>query len=1305
MEDLVKSLSEWLKHLGLIQACLMGTGVLIGLFVLWNWLKRPSIADVVKIEAARGAARGLCAWVSSCGGRLFKALKYLFTRREWRYEQPWMLLLGELSSGKTSLLRSVSSSIRQTPPARVVDLQAHGTEWFFFRKGVLIDPEGKYSAAGEGSANACHWDRCLDEIKALRPERPLDGLVLCLSARTLMMDGLEVREALAAGIYHQLARLQERIEFMLPLTVVVTQCDCVDGFDAFWHSQNKTRRLELFGYSAPSQAQSYAPADWADEAFNVLGERLRALQIEAAASKDKVENTDGFFLFPNHFERLHIPLRGVLEIVFRASAWQAGYLFRGLFFTGSPEALGELREGPREDVAFVDALLSARVLAEPGLARPTRNGIFSRNKLIRGVQFGAIVLILGLFVALFFTAHRVAEQVEALVSAQIQLQRTTPQAVRSGDCLQEESVYPLLTEVSRIDHNTFYWALPASWLDRRVIKLSNADIENHAINKVLIPSLACLLEKRARELSTTRLRLPVDGEEGAFTASRALLAERLDGVIELEDNIARFDRLVLHGDELERAEILSDLAGLSKYLFDAELPPEVMHERGALSDGFASLSSQEKLNLPPRMREDLSGQIKGILRQLRTNLHGEVMRGAALIEQLVRAEPPVLGNTRRFGEWFEWTEKSWMMSTPATNPCEDIQLFATPRLAQLVSLRTYDSSVMHELSRFDTNNCYRTEMAALEQMGQAQHGAIFIPRKPYGLMMTDGLRDDLVGMPALLKLGFMRLGKTRRFACLAGGEGFRQAELAEATGYLKEYEDFIARMKLKSKADNPLYAKLARLSLANALDDALERSQIAVKPTGFDPVSLEAVMPAEQRLSTMSKELSGGLANLLSVLRVHGDYGDASTTLVLRQCARDFASDGLSRVSALAEASRLYQPAAAVSGERLYDLGSLPVQKEYLSRQVARAQILANYATPFVNLLSGSVGASDTRWEPNSTSTYWRNSIDELSRYLQGKEPVGQVANLDNYFIRQLGSLDYGACHKQLVSYQSPEAGNDLFSERRSSLESLVSKRCDNRHEAQAMETYGVLARRFNRELAGHYPFADSTAPDARVATVRQFFADYLGQRSALEEALAGLKGERWQEVRQFMGQLDAVAEFFRTNLLAGEGDTGKPIRLHLVFNAPRRPSHGSEQIVSWLLSSGSHAAGIPNRASVLDWQVGESLVLDLSWANRSEWSPLADSAQADLIVEGNTASFAASSPWALLRMIARHRVAEAADPDRGLTLGFAVPQQREILPGKSERDRARLYLGMSLAGADPKTQAETALRLPGVFPRNAPSK
>jgi type VI secretion system protein ImpL len=147
---------------------------------------------------------------------------------------------------------------------------------------------------------------------------------------------------------------------------------------------------------------------------------------------------------------------------------------------------------------------------------------------------------------------------------------------------------------------------------------------------------------------------------------------------------------------------------------------------------------------------------------------------------------------------------------------------------------------------------------------------------------------------------------------------------------------------------------------------------------------------------------------------------------------------------------------------------------------------------------------------------------------------------------------------------------------------------------------------------------------------------------------------------------------------------------------------------VGWSLSSGSKSAAFPNRSTTLDWDYGQALILDLTWASGSQWLPAADLQQTDLQTSGVGASFAASGDWALLRLIEKHQpnngvLPNGSDPNK-LLLEFLVPVvSNGGKPGKTAGATAKLYLGLNLSGTDPKTHAPVSLKLPLGLPRSAP--
>ncbi|THF63699.1 hypothetical protein E6C76_14010 [Pseudothauera nasutitermitis] len=1310
------ALGSWLPQWEPAQAILAGGGVLLvallAALVAARW-RRPRI--VVARCAEAGVPRGLCARIGARLRGVLDALDYLTTRRKWRYGQPWMLVLGEQGAGKSSLVGSVSENLRHAPPKRAAELQAEGTDWAFFQAGVLIDVEGRLPAAEPGSDEGAAWKQTLAGLGALRPERPLDGVLLCVSARTLRDGKARAREHLAANVNRQLAALQEALEFALPVYVVVTQCDALDGFGAFWQCQPAARRQELFGYSATQQDQSRTPPEWAETGFDVLGERLRSLQVEVAAHTRQIGDVDQFFLFPRHLIALREPLALWLDTVFRATAWQTGHWFRGFYFTGAVDADGSLRQGVCSDVAFVDTLVHGKALAERGLARPTRQGLLSRNRLIRRLQIGSVAALLCLFVALGFTGVRFARQVDGLVGAIDALGRATPVSAQNDGCLPAEVVYPLLQQVAGLNTDTVYLVVPASWVDGRIARRSAHHVGATTVARVLMPALACHLEVKAHQLvASDTAAAPASG----LAVQEAALRERVAEALALEENLARFHTLAWQAHTLEEGEQLQMLADLGRYAFGTSMPDGIQRPGNILDNAIGKLSKRanpstpaawQNVDLPARMRIRMAERIDRQGEAARAALSREVAQGGRLLKVLSHDEGQVLENTRELAGWLAWVSASWFAVAPGADPCGRILRSVRGGLETLQTRYGYPGSLRDTLTRFDPEQCFDPEVNVLDGMTLPPYGPVFVEGKA-GRDLAPAMQAELDGLPELVTLGFMHLNAPLGFSCAGSTVRWHAAELAEAAGYLAEYEKFAEARKLPplGTAERPLYDRLARAALERALDDALRRAQ---RPPGGSPlaqVSFDAVSRADTDLARTASELSPALPALQAVLQAYAGYGFADGGGTVRQCLADFAADQLGRVSALAAASRLYAPQAANSGDELFDTGSLPVLKDYLARQVARAQVLVGYASPFVSVMEAAPAVNAAQRDTAQTQTYWANTSAELNRYTQAKEPNGQVAALDDYFIRQLSGLSYANCDERLAAYSPPEPGNDLFSARRGQLEQQVSLRCVDRVQAQAFEVYQGWAVRFNRDLAGRYPFGEPDARDASPAAVRAFFLDFVAQRAALRDAMAALPKEEWREEHRFIAQLDAVAAFFSGNLLAGEH--GGPVNLTVSFNVMPAAASGADQLVGWQLGTGPAHAGFPNRATTLDWYAGQPLALELTWADRSPWLPQNDPRQAGLRVEARRARFDLAAPWALLRLFALHRPQglpefDPANPAQRL-LEFPVPLAGAPgADGKAAQGRARLFVSIGMRSIDPQSKTAAALKLPAEFPRSAPEE
>lgn len=1246
-------------------------------------------------------------------GRAMKAMRFLSTRREWRYGAPWVLMLGEKGAGKSSIAASLESGRRTTLLLREKQLSLEGTDWHFYNQGVLIDPLGNLPAAGVDSGEGKAWRLILDALEAHRPERPLDAIVLTVSAATLLESDYDSRQQLAEQCYEQLFTLQKRFEFSYPVYVVLSKCDSIKGFSAFWQAQGSARNWQraMWGWSNVTLLEEREMADCVANAWDQLGDDLRRLQIEAAVS-ESVKDSDGFFLFPDYFAALQEPLASFLDVVFRPSVYHASFYLRGIYCTGSAQGNGLEKEGIQTDIACVDDLFEARVFQEKNLARPVRESIWSRNRLLRRLQ----VVMIGIFAALALTlagaSYELDHKTQALASALVTIKSN---AEGGNLCHDKATVFKLLDEISAADMNLRYWLIPASWFDARITQSSAKEISESAFKTVIMPSIQCHLERRAKTLLSGPPPQAAVGPMGAMEAS----AQARNALLSYVAEAAAFEQQRKVFESLSRVtapdrgqEQLAAFDSLLHYIYGEGLPVKDQDDEATYAQALLHMEYPHRLVLEREsadFREAVSDHIGVMAEQLFKTTLRALSEGEDLVRGVRESKAPVLATLNEFDSWIAWASKNWLASSQEQNPCSNFNQAISPNLRVLNNF-DYPAKLQKLINRFIPANCYEQAMAKLLKLELPPYGNLFVKLGDIYVVATP-IQMELQGMRQLQSQDFMQLLPRESFECRADAAGWRPQALDEASRYVRDYQNF-ARLQgadaLAAAGQRPLYDQLARKQLQMVLDQVITQGQIPAPAASMLGQTRAGVLSlGDQELAQRSGDFAKVVDPLIRMLDLYRQLGFSDSANRITQCARTFSSHMLLRADSLAEASRLYQP----QGEQddngpLYTLGGPVETKDYLSRQLQRGQVLGNYAAPFVAFLKNGEAVDDSKQANNQSLAYWDNTLSELQRYVQFKEPNGQVAHLENFFLKQLIELSFDNCGRTLAAYQAEALGNDFFSERRQILQKDADWRCDNRIEADVYAQYQGLATRFNRELAGSFPFGPLSAADASPVLVKNFFAYYDEQRAALLEAMGNLGKRRdpqWQMVQRFIEQLDRASVFFRSSLTGADGP--QPLRLDIGFRAQPRLSPGSEQIVAWRLSSGAKLASYPNGANSLDWMLGEMLLLELEWANQSRFRPVADPQQNDMRVDGSVAAFAGMGDWALLRFVTKHRSRmeeSSLDGNRlGIELNIPVSSQK-VGPATGAMGAARAYMTLTLAGIDPKTQAFTPVRLP-VFPQKAP--
>lgn len=277
------------------------------------------------------------------------------------YSLPWFLLVGPSGSGKTEAMRHCSVGF---PPGLQDLLQGTGgtlnMNWWFTNHAVVLDTAGRMFMEEGGEGGNTEWKELLKNLKAARPNAPINGMLLVISSESLLKDSAEKIEQTAGAIARQLDVVQRTLDVRFPVFVFITKCDKIVGFRDFFETINSPDlQHQMLGWSNPSPLDEAFKPDQVDKHLEsvrqkLMRRRLGLLQNPVHTGDPNLRRTDQvdeLFELPDNLVRIAPRLRRYLEMIFVAGEWSPKPLFlRGIYFTSS------MREGQALDMSLASAL-------------------------------------------------------------------------------------------------------------------------------------------------------------------------------------------------------------------------------------------------------------------------------------------------------------------------------------------------------------------------------------------------------------------------------------------------------------------------------------------------------------------------------------------------------------------------------------------------------------------------------------------------------------------------------------------------------------------------------------------------------------------------------------------------------------------------------------------------------------------------------------------------------------------------------------------------------------------------------------
>jgi type VI secretion system protein ImpL len=1276
-----------------------GVLVILGLLAIVYLILRAARSKVpmVPLASAPGAAAAAAATTGiaeSLGAPIALRRSFMTAMRRFhelspraadRLRAPWVLAIGEVGAGTSSLI----SSLPLDRLGGTVGEAASPCFWHFFERGVVLDIEGSLildPATGHGADQA--WKTLIGQLQKYRPERPLDAIVLSIPANDLVGPerlGRDAAAERAARVEARLTELQRGLGLRLPVYVVITKCDRIPGFTPFARTVPREKAAGMLGWSSPYAIDAAFSPAWVDEAFTTILRGIQHAEFDAFARRDAVASAGDFLLLPPRVSAAAPALRDFLQRVFRPTAWEQGASLRGIYLTGDPVRAEPVDAGPTPAVLgdgavapiqlevspqrpFVSDLFSEKIFAEQGIARPGPRVFPSRNRAVAWMQVATLAFVLLGPVALWCGANGIRVgpwQLTLGVRAQAKELETLLQTVEgtvrtmAAPGVQSVSVFPLLGAMANVGASH----LGSPFLPTSIFTPLSGQVQRAiqtSFQVVVLPELRDDLTERIHGL----IGGVVDSGKNTLRAPTSVsLPQYVTDLSELAQNVERFNKMSGAGSGETR-----DLADLVHYLYGEEVGPSFFE-----NDEFYRRALEAAHSTPIVPDSRLQAQAVQRAGELTSQAY------ASLITR-------VSDGAGKSGD--REAEESDVDASKA-----DVEA--------IVGLRAFldpDGPVQHSLAAIRLPFVFGDHFAVavsdtLNSYTERLTGEITARFTDHAHNMAATRRS----FDALLHQRFMEASTGHAISgrIPPGMElHWDDRRLDEAIGLDSNFDIFV-RHGLDSLPDalRGTVRRLATVQLAAAMGDAVATAQLT-KP-GIGGANMESSRDLRARVTNFEQSAP----RISRLLDLFDEIGATAEVDSLDEVSTRQATGILARLdTAFDLAHRFVLPASAVStwsGRAPFSAaafgGAHGAFAEYLATEQDAIRSMVTLARPVVAFLQARVDAGAT---PPRSLRSWTELVDDVDR-ADRKPPAGPLASLDKIVSDEIDSVDVRTCLGR-----APRAGNanDVLSKRVDDLRTTVWRRCADVALGSARAAYNRMADIYRTRIVGHFPFSAADAvSEAAPADVIDLMRAWDAVAPSAAELASGAGATAAPRINAFFTDMAAVRKFFAPLVDSAAAARAPVYDYQIDFRTSRSRESGANQIAEWTADIGGHHTeiGTPPAQRRGRWNAGDTVQVTLRWATGSLVQPLAVTAPGAAVID-DAVVLGAGGTWSLIRLL-RAFESDAVDPEGGSSIAISVRTGRKASAADASTT-ARAFLRVRLF--QPDTKAELVLpRFPQALP------
>ncbi|MDO3720174.1 type VI secretion system membrane subunit TssM [Marinobacter sp. chi1] len=268
-------------------------------------------------------------------GRLAKS-RFGASRKKL-YELPWYIMVGPPGAGKTTAILNSGLTFPLKDPAGGSIAGTGGTrhcDWWFTDEAVLIDTAGRFTTQDSNRRiDSTAWFGFLDLLKKYRKRRPINGVIVSVSAQDLLLKSGSQQAELAETIRCRLDELNNRLSIQVPIYLVITKLDLLKGFIPFFSDMTLKDREQPWGAHLDQQSD----VETLKKRLGDLTNRLSRRSFSRLLTENDLQKRSAIQNFPMQFEELAAATCEFFSAAFTSDRYRSTPQIRGVYFTSATQ--------------------------------------------------------------------------------------------------------------------------------------------------------------------------------------------------------------------------------------------------------------------------------------------------------------------------------------------------------------------------------------------------------------------------------------------------------------------------------------------------------------------------------------------------------------------------------------------------------------------------------------------------------------------------------------------------------------------------------------------------------------------------------------------------------------------------------------------------------------------------------------------------------------------------------------------------------------------------------------------------------